>query len=85
MQPYRLHHALQKLSEAILEVENEVTAMKADHDPARIAHLRFTPSLSESHYTKSGKRLEGAAPFYRFRLVGIFKTAVEGEFCLTVP
>jgi len=41
MQPNRLHNALQKLTEAILEVENEVAAMKADHDP----HLGLAPAL----------------------------------------
>jgi len=33
MRSSRLHDALQKLSEAILEVENELAAMKTEHDP----------------------------------------------------
>ena len=54
----RLHDALQKLNEAIREVENELAAMKADHDPLA-SHI----FVSRRHYrtandTKSGKRRE---------------------------
>jgi hypothetical protein len=54
----RLHAALQKLNEAIREVEHELAAMKADHDPLA-SHI----FISRRHYrnandTKSGKRRE---------------------------
>jgi hypothetical protein len=53
-----LHDALQKLTAAIREVENEVAAMKAEHDPLA-SHI----FVSRRHYrnandTKSGKRRE---------------------------
>jgi hypothetical protein len=54
----RLHDALQKLNEAIREVENELAAMKADHD-SLASHI----FVSRRHYrnandTKGGKRRE---------------------------
>jgi hypothetical protein len=58
MRAGRLHDALQKLSEAIREVENEIAAMKAEHDPLAL-HI----FVSRRHYrnandTKGGKRHE---------------------------
>jgi hypothetical protein len=58
MRASRLHDALQKLTAAIREVENEVAAMKAEHDPLA-SHI----FVSRRHYrnandTKSGKRRE---------------------------
>ena len=58
MRTSRLHDALQKLTAAIHEVENEVAAMKAEHDPLA-SHI----FVSRRHYrnannTKSGKRRE---------------------------
>jgi hypothetical protein len=72
MHATRLHHALQKLSEAILEVENELAAMKADHDPLA-SHI----FISRRHYrnaddTKSGKRREINARL-SFNAVGCHK------------
>ena len=61
MQPNRLHHALQKLSEAILVVENEVTAMKADHDPLASHIFVSRRHYRSAHDTKGGKRREVAA------------------------
>jgi hypothetical protein len=54
----RLHDALQKLNEAIREVENELAAMKAEHDPLA-SHI----FVSRRHYrtandTKGGMRRE---------------------------
>jgi hypothetical protein len=61
MRSGRLHDALQKLSDAICEVENAVADMKADHDPLA-SHI----FVSRRHYrtandTKSGKRREVTA------------------------
>jgi hypothetical protein len=58
MHASRLHDALQKLTEAIREVEDAITAMKAEHDPLA-SHI----FISRRHYrnandTKSGKRRE---------------------------
>ena len=41
----RLHDALQKLTDAIREVENELAAMKAEHDPLA-SHI----FVSRRHY-----------------------------------
>ena len=54
----RLHDALHKLNEAIREVENELAAMKVDHNPLA-SHI----FVSRRHYrnandTKGGKRRE---------------------------
>jgi hypothetical protein len=57
----RLHHALQKLSEAILEVENEVAAMKADHDPLASHIFVSRRQYRNANDTKGGKRREVAA------------------------
>ena len=61
MQPNRLHNALQKLTEAILEVENEVAAMKADHDPLASHIFLSRRQYRNAHDTKGGKRRETAA------------------------
>ena len=61
MQPNRLHHALQKLTEAIIEVENELAAMRADHDPL-VSHIFVSRRhYRNAHDTKGGKRREVAA------------------------
>jgi hypothetical protein len=54
----RLQTALERLSDAIRDVENELAAMKAEHDPLA-SHIY----VSRRHYrhandTKSGKRRE---------------------------
>jgi hypothetical protein len=61
MHANRLHHALQKLTEAILEVENEVAAMKADHDPLASHIFISRRHYRNAHDTKGGKRREVAA------------------------
>jgi hypothetical protein len=56
MRAARLQDALQRLTEAIQDVESELAAMKAEHDPLA-SHI----FVSRRHYrgiddTKSGKR-----------------------------
>jgi hypothetical protein len=58
MRATRLQTALERLSDAIRDVENELAAMKAEHDPLA-THIY----VSRRHYrqandTKSGKRRE---------------------------
>jgi len=58
MRAARLQDALERLSLAIREVESELSAMKAEHDPLA-SHI----FISRRHYrnvndTKSGKRRE---------------------------
>ena len=58
MRAGRLHSALQRLTAAIQDVENELAAMKAEQDPLA-SHIY----VSRRHYrhandTKSGKRRE---------------------------
>jgi hypothetical protein len=58
MRAARLQTALERLSDAIRDVENELAAMKAEHDPLA-SHIY----VSRRHYrhandTKSGKRRE---------------------------
>ena len=58
MRAERLYDALERLSQAIREVETEVAAMKAEQDPLA-SHI----FISRRHYrhandTKSGKRRE---------------------------
>jgi hypothetical protein len=57
----RLHHALQKLTEAFLEVESELAAMKADHDPLASHIFVSRRQYRNAHDTKGGKRREVAA------------------------
>jgi hypothetical protein len=61
MRAARLHDALERLTAAIRDVESELTAMKAEHDPLA-SHI----FISRRHYrnmndTKSGKRRETMA------------------------
>ena len=61
MRAARLHDALERLTAAIRDVESELAAMKAEHDPLA-AHI----FVSRRHYrnvndTKSGKRREVTA------------------------
>ena len=61
MRAARLQDALERLSLAIREVESELAAMKAEHDPLA-SHI----FISRRHYrnvndTKSGKRRETIA------------------------
>jgi hypothetical protein len=61
MRAARLHDALERLIVAIRDVESELAAMKAEHDP--LASYIF---ISRRHYrnvndTKSGKRREMTA------------------------
>jgi hypothetical protein len=58
MRVTRLHDALERLTAAIRDVESELTAMKAEHDPLA-SHI----FVSRRHYrnvndTKSAKRRE---------------------------
>ena len=60
MQSNRLHHALQKLTEAILEVENEEAAMKPT--TTRSPHIFVSRrQYRNANDTKGGKRSEVAA------------------------
>jgi hypothetical protein len=61
MRAARLQDALERLTAAIREVESELSAMKAEHDPLA-SHI----FISRRHYrnvndTKSGKRRETTA------------------------
>jgi len=58
MRAGRLHDALQKLNEAIREVENELAAMKADHDPLASHIFVSRRNYRSANDTKSGKRRE---------------------------
>jgi hypothetical protein len=53
-----LYDALQKLNEAIREVENELAAMKADHDPLASHIFVSRRNHRNVNDTKSGKRRE---------------------------
>ena len=73
MRAARLQDALERLSLAIREVESELSAMKAEHDPLA-SHI----FLARRHYrnvndTKSGKRHEMTA-------LSSFNTACELGF-----
>jgi hypothetical protein len=52
----RLYGALQKLAEAILELENEVAAMKAEHDPLASHIFVSRRQYRNAHDTKGGVR-----------------------------
>ena len=74
MRAARLQEALTRLSTAIRDVETELAAMKAEHDPLA-THI----FISRRHYrnakdTKSGKRRETNAQLS-------FNTACELGFC----
>ena len=53
--------ALQKLTEAIREVENAVAAMKAEHDPLASHIFVSRRQYRNANDTKSGKRREVTA------------------------
>lgn len=53
MHANRLHRALQKLTEAIVEVEDEVAAMKADHDPLAVHIFVSRRNYRNVHDTKA--------------------------------
>ena len=57
----RLHYALQKLSDAILEVESELASMKAEPDPLASHIFVSRRQYRNVHDTKGGKRREVAA------------------------
>lgn len=61
MRAGRLHDALQKLSEAICEVENAVAEMRADQDPLAAHIFVSRRQYRTANDTKSGKRREVAA------------------------
>ena len=61
MRAARLLDALQKLSEAMAEVENAVVALKAEHDPLASHIFISRREYRTAHDTKSGKRREVAA------------------------
>jgi hypothetical protein len=52
---------LQKLTQAIREVESEFAAMKADHDPLASHVFISRRQYRNAHDTKGGKRREVAA------------------------
>lgn len=58
MHALRFHDALQKLNEAIRAVENELAAMKADHDPLASHIFVSRRNYRNADDTKSGKRRE---------------------------
>jgi hypothetical protein len=56
-----LHIALQRLTEAIRFVENEVAALKAEHDPLASHIFVSRRQYRNADDTKSGKRREMTA------------------------
>lgn len=61
MRVVRLKNALQRLSTAIREVEDEVAAMQATHDPLASHIFVSRREYLSVNDTKSGKRREVAA------------------------
>ena len=61
MRAARLLDALQKLSDAIIKVENAVAALKAEHDPLASHIFASRREYRTAHDTQSGKRCEVAA------------------------
>jgi hypothetical protein len=61
MRANRLHGALEKLSDAIREVENAVTEMKAEQDPLASHIFISRRQYRTANDSKSGKRREVAA------------------------
>jgi hypothetical protein len=57
----RLQSALERLSAAIVDVEAEVAAMKAEHDPLASHIFMSRRRYRHVNDTKSGKRRESAA------------------------
>ena len=58
MQATRLQSALERLTNAIRDVENEVAAMKAEHDPLASHIFVSRRCYRNSNDTKGGKRRE---------------------------
>jgi len=58
MRAARLYDALQKLTEAIREVEDAITVMKAEHDPLASHIFVSRRQYRTANDTKSGKRHE---------------------------
>ncbi len=61
MRAARLYDALQKLTEAIREVEDAITVMKAEHDPLASHIFVSRRQYRTANDTKSGKRREVTA------------------------
>jgi hypothetical protein len=61
MRAGRLHDAIEKLTDAIHEVESAVAAMKADHDPLASHIFVSRRHFRAANDTKSGKRREVVA------------------------
>ena len=61
MRAARLYDALQKLTEAIREVEDAITVMKAQHDPLASHIFVSRRQYRTANETKSGKRREVTA------------------------
>lgn len=73
----RFQNALRRLTEAIREVEDAITAVKAEHDPLG-SHIFVSRRQYRSvHDTKSGKRREVMAPLS-------YDRSCELGFCGTV-
>jgi|SRR4029453_12378900 hypothetical protein len=69
MRAARLQEALERLTAAIRDVESELAAMKAEHDPPRVAHLCFAPILSErKRYEKRKAPRDDGAPEFQYCL-----------------
>jgi len=58
MRAPRLQSALERLTNAIRDVENEVAAMKAEHDPLASHIFVSRRGYRNSNDTKGGKRRE---------------------------
>jgi hypothetical protein len=61
MRAARLHDALERLTAAIRDVESELVAMKAEHDPLASHIFISRRSYRNVSDTKSGKRREMTA------------------------
>ena len=64
MRASRLQTALERLSDAIRDVENEFAAMKAEHDPLALHIFVSRRQYRTANDTKSGKRREVVARSY---------------------
>jgi hypothetical protein len=58
MRPARLQNALDRLTAAIRDVETELTAMDAEHDPLASHIFISRRHYRNAHDTKGGKRRE---------------------------
>ena len=61
MRAARLHDALERLTAAIRDVESELSAMKAEHDPLASHIFVARRNYRNVNDTKSGKRRETMA------------------------